>query len=789
MIFKSPFPDIQIPEASLCDIVFTHCDRLKDKPAFIDAPSGRIITFGQAKQLAHHVAAGLCLRGLKKGDVVALYLPNLPEYPPLFHGVTLAGGIVTTANPLSSAEDLGRQLKASNAKFLVTIPQLMEKAGAAAAHASVKNIFTIGAQVDGATPFVELIKNDGKPPQVKINPKEDLVALPYSSGTTGLPKGVMLTHYNLVANLSQCKETEIFEEGHTVFSVLPFFHIYGMTCLVNATMYAGSTVITMPQYEPEAFLRALQDYKVDTTYVAPPLVLMLAKHPLVERFDLSSLKYVISGAAPMDGALAKACADRIGCIVCQGYGMTEASPVTHANYTDAERCRPNTVGVPLANTQCRIIDVGTGKDCGPNQEGEILIRGPQVMKGYLNDPAATAQILDKDGWLHTGDIGTIDDEGRYRVYDRVKELIKYKGYQVPPAELEGILLTHPAVADAAVVPAADVESGEVPFAFVVTRAPVTETALIEFVAERVSPYKKIRAVSFIDAIPKSAAGKILRRELKERFKETVSEKAKLTRIEDRVTLEKRGHILLIGLDRPNKLNAFDIAMLQGLAKALTEAEDDPDVRCGLIFAHGRAFTAGLDLADVTPVVARAEAVYPDDLVDPWQLSGGRVRKKPLIVAVHGRCWTLGIELALAADVVVAAADTRFSQMEVQRGIFPFGGATMRFPKVAGWGNAMRYLLTGDEFTAEEALRMNIVQELVPPAKVLEKAIEIATRISEQAPLAVQAVIESSRKAEREGIDAARKDLLPMIQKLMHSEDSKEGLRSFLEKRAANFVGR
>jgi enoyl-CoA hydratase len=209
----------------------------------------------------------------------------------------------------------------------------------------------------------------------------------------------------------------------------------------------------------------------------------------------------------------------------------------------------------------------------------------------------------------------------------------------------------------------------------------------------------------------------------------------------------------------------------------------------VVFAHGTAFTSGLDLADVAPMIARGEGVFSDDLVDPWQMSTGRMRTKPLLVAVHGRCWTLGIELALAADVVVAAADTRFSQMEVQRGIFPFGGATVRFPKVAGWGNAMRYLLTGDEFTAEDALRMNVVQEVVTSAKVLDKAIEIANRIAEQAPLGVQAVIASARKAEREGLEAARKDLVPMIQKLMHSEDSKEGLRSFLEKRTANFVGR
>jgi acyl-CoA synthetase (AMP-forming)/AMP-acid ligase II len=529
MIYKSPYPDIEIPETTLSEIVFTHCERLKDKPAFIDGQSGQSITFGQTKQLAHRVGAGLAQRGLQKGDVVALYLPNSPEYPALFHGTALVGGVVTTANPLASGEELGRQLKDSGAKFLVTIPQLLEKAKVAATNAGIKEIFILGAEGRGATPFTELIANDGQIPSVNIKPKEDLVALPYSSGTTGLPKGVMLTHFNLVANLAQCSQTDSFHENYTVFSILPFFHIYGMTVLVNAIMYSGSTVITMPQYEPEAFLRALQDYKVDVSYVAPPLVLMLAKHPSVERFDLSQLKFIFSGAAPMDGALAKACANRIGCVVTQGYGMTETSPVTHTNFVDPKRCRPDTVGFPVANTECRIIDLSSGQDCAVDKGGEILIRGPQVMKGYLNDPGATEQMIDKDGWLHTGDIGLIDEEGYFRVYDRVKELIKYKGYQVPPAELEGLLLSHPAVSDVAVIPAPDVEAGEVPVAFVVARTPVSEAELIEFVAEHVSPYKKIRAVTFVDSIPKSPAGKILRRELKERLRQSASEKPKLRR--------------------------------------------------------------------------------------------------------------------------------------------------------------------------------------------------------------------------------------------------------------------
>jgi enoyl-CoA hydratase/carnithine racemase len=599
----------------------------------------------------------------------------------------------------------------------------------------------------------------------------------------------MLTHYNLVANLTQLSKTEAFSERHVIFSILPFFHIYGMTCLVNATMVAGSTTVTMPQYEPEAYLRALQDYKATITYVAPPLVLMLAKHPLVDRFDLSSLEIVMSGAAPMDGALAKACSDRVKAMVTQGYGMTEASPVTHTNYVDQERGRPNTVGVLLPNTECRIVNVSTHEDCAPNQEGEIWISGPQVMKGYLDNPEATAEMKDKDGWLHTGDIGIIDEEGRYRVYDRVKELIKYKGFQVPPAELEGILLSHPAVADAAVIPSPDEEAGEVPHAFVVQRKPVSEAELMAYVAEKVSPYKKIRAITFIESVPKSAAGKILRRELKEKLRQTIAAKQDLKRFEDRVTVERKGHVLLIGLDRPNKLNAFDFAMLVGLARAVTELEEDKELRAGVIFAHGSAFTSGLDLAEMAPLIARGEAVLAPQLIDPWQIHGDKVRKKPLLIAIHGKCWTLGIELALACDVVVASADAVFAQVEVQRGILPFGGATIRFVEAAGWGNAMRYMLTGDEFTAEDAHRLNVVQEVVPQGKALERATEIAQRIAEQAPLGVQATIASARQAILEGPEQARKELLPTVSKLLRSEDSKEGLKSFLERRAAHFVGK
>jgi len=305
---------------------------------------------------------------------------------------------------------------------------------------------------------------------------------------------------------------------------MPFYHIYGMTVIMNLALHAGATVVTMPRFELETFLRVMQDYRVARAFVAPPIVVALAKHPLVDQFDLSSVTLVFSGAAPLDENLAKACGQRLNCKVNQGYGMTEASPATHLVSDDIEWVKVGSIGPVVAGSECKVVDITTGEALGPQSDGEILIRGPQVMKGYLNNPAATAQILDDDGWLHTGDIGHADADGDFYVVDRLKELIKYKGYQVPPAELEAILLTHPAVADAAVIASPDEDAGEVPKAFVVLKTEAAPDELIQFVASRVAPHKKIRLVETIDEIPKSASGKILRRKLVEKERAKTSAK-------------------------------------------------------------------------------------------------------------------------------------------------------------------------------------------------------------------------------------------------------------------------
>jgi len=495
--------------------VLEGADQLGDKPALIDGVSGRQLSYGQLAEGVPRVASALRQRGFKKGDVFAIFSPNVLEYPIAFHAVASLGGIVTTVNSLYTPRELRTQLQDSGARYLLTVPAFIDRASEAIKDLAVDEVFVFG-EAEGATAFAELLAQPAEPISVDIDPKEDLVALPYSSGTTGVAKGVMLTHRNLVANVLQAEGRIHLHEGERVLGVMPFYHIYGMTVVMNLALHKRATVVTMLRFELEPFLRVLQDHRVERAYVAPPIVVALAKHPLVDQFDLSSVALVFSGAAPLDENLAQACARRLNCNVNQGYGMTEASPATHLVSDDIEWKKVGSIGPVVAGTECKVVDVASGKDLDPGKDGEILIRGPQVMKGYLNNPAATAEILDKDGWLHTGDIGHADADGDFYVVDRVKELIKYKGYQVPPAELEAILLTHPAVADAAVIPSPDEEAGEVPKAFVVLKGQVSPEELMRFVAERVAPHKKVRLVETIDEIPKSASGKILRRKLVER---------------------------------------------------------------------------------------------------------------------------------------------------------------------------------------------------------------------------------------------------------------------------------
>jgi acyl-CoA synthetase (AMP-forming)/AMP-acid ligase II len=348
-----------------------------------------------------------------------------------------------------------------------------------------------------------------------------VVVLPYSSGTTGLPKGVMLTHRNLVANLCQingAKDFDAFQERDCILAVLPLFHIYGMVVVLKLGLANGATIVTMPRFDFEEFLATTQKYKITNLPIVPPIVLAMVKSPIVDNYDLSSVRMVFSGAAPLGEAQAKELQQRLQCEVRQGYGMTEASPVTHISPTrKGVPAKIASVGRVVPNSEVKIVDPATGEPVGRvHAEGELLIRGPHIMKGYLNNPDATAASIDPEGWYHTGDVGYVDEEGWFYIVDRTKELIKYKGMQVAPAELEALLLTHAAVLDVAVVRRPDEEAGEIPKAFVVLKPDpqsraTTGESIMTWVADRVSPHKRVRRLEFVDQIPRSPSGKILRR--------------------------------------------------------------------------------------------------------------------------------------------------------------------------------------------------------------------------------------------------------------------------------------
>jgi 4-coumarate--CoA ligase len=512
IIHRSPLADVEIPDATITAHVLRRTDAHPDRPALIDGPSGRTFTFAQLSDMIHRFAGGLAARGFGKGDVLGLMAPNIPEYAIVFHGVAVAGGTVTTVNPTYGAEEVRFQLQDAGASMLVTVGAFADTATEAINGTGIDEVLTL----DGAAGTGNALDLLGDPiEQVPVDVADDVVVLPYSSGTTGLPKGVMLTHRNLVANCVQTEPCVHPRDHEVVLAFLPFFHIYGMQVLMNLQLSVGATVITMPRFDLEQALQLVQQHRITRFYAVPPVVLALAKHPLVDQYDLSSVVQVFSGAAPLGAELASEAAARVGCEVVQGYGMTELSPVSHC--TVEGDFRPGTSGITIPNTECRLVDPTTGEDRDVGQEGELWVRGPQVMKGYLNNVEATRFTVDDDGWLHTGDVAVVDEHQHVSIVDRVKELIKYKGFQVPPAELEALLITHPDVADVAVIGVPDEEAGELPKAFVVRR-PGSELSAADvqaFVAEHVASYKKIRVVEFVDTIPKSPSGKILRRMLRD----------------------------------------------------------------------------------------------------------------------------------------------------------------------------------------------------------------------------------------------------------------------------------
>ncbi|GJT29090.1 4-coumarate--CoA ligase 2 [Tanacetum coccineum] len=462
IIFRSKLPDIYIPKhLPLHSYCFENISDFSARPCLIDGASGEVYTYADVELTSRKVASSLHNQhGIKKGDVIMILLPNSPEFVYTFMGASYLGAISTMANPFFTGPEIIKQAKASNAKIIITQASHAPKVKQYADENSIQ-VFTIDAPPQGCLHFSELLKGDETSlPEVEISP-EDVVALPYSSGTTGLPKGVMLTHKGLVTSVAQQVDGEnpnlwIHSED-VIICVLPLFHIYSLNSILLCGLRAGAAILIMQKFDIIPFLELIQKYKVTIGPFVPPIVLTIANNEeTVDKYDLSSIRTVMSGAAPLGKELEDTVRNKFpNAKLGQGYGMTEAGPVLSmclAFAKEPSEIKSGACGTVVRNAEMKIVDPETGLSLPINERGEICIRGDQIMKGYLNDPESTKSTIDSEGWLHTGDIGLIDEDNELFIVDRLKELIKYKGFQVAPAELEALLLTHPEISDAAVVP-------------------------------------------------------------------------------------------------------------------------------------------------------------------------------------------------------------------------------------------------------------------------------------------------------------------------------------------------
>ncbi|KAL6903086.1 hypothetical protein GGI43DRAFT_332820 [Trichoderma evansii] len=516
-----------------------------DKPIFVDGDSGSSYSLNDIRRLAYEFGKGLVHSlNWKKGDVMGLYTPNNIDVPIVNFSIHWAGGVASPANPTYTAQELAFQLKDSGAKALLTQKPFLEQARKAAALAGLPadRILLLGEGRDetGVHRHWRDITAAGakvEPRKAVIDPKKDLAYLVYSSGTTGLPKGVMLTHYNLVAQATQMERPDrtLNWDVDSQLGALPFFHIYGLVIVLGSSITTGCKCVIMAKFDIEKCCKIIQDHRITFMYVPPPIVLALGKHPVVSKYDLSSLRFINSAAAPLSKELAMSVWERLKVGVRQGYGLSETSPGVAMQLSEEWLKFQGSVGRLLANMEAKIVDED-GKELGVNESGELLLKGPNVFSGYWNKPELNKETFTEDGWYKTGDIFYRCSQGHFYITDRKKELIKYKGFQVPPAELESKLHGREDIADVCVIGVWDnVQHTEIPRAYVVLKPGVEETEakaqeITEWLNAKVAPPKKLRGgVRFIKEIPKSQAGKILRRVLRDQVKkeEEAETKAKL----------------------------------------------------------------------------------------------------------------------------------------------------------------------------------------------------------------------------------------------------------------------
>lgn len=521
-VLRCPFQDSMapVPEGSIVLHVMKALEDNADKVALIDGVTGEELTSKDLQQRGMKVASGLKRRGFAAGDVLCILSPNTIHYPAVFLGATLNGGIVSLANPAYNADEFEHIVRNSGATW-IAVGAGLEKTALEVAQrvGNIKEIFLFEGQVEGCSLFQELLDDTGDQyvPHTQVDPVKDVVVLPYSSGTTGLPKGVMVTHRNLAAAFMQFRDPRTLGlDGNDVMMLfLPFFHSLGFIMMFSSLINDYKAVM-LPRFIPDLFLKVIQEHKVSCMAVVPPVVLFLAQSPAVDKYDLTSLRRMYCAAAPLSADVQEAVIKRLGgsLELCQGYGMTES--VACISLCSQEN-KLGSIGQLSGYMELKIVDVETREPLGPNQEGEICINGPQITPGYYKNQKATDETFAADGWLKTGDVGYFDDEGFLYIVDRLKELIKYKGLQVAPAELEGLLLQHEDIIDAAVVGKKHDRYGELPTAFVVKKpgSQVTAEDVQHFIASKVSNHKHLHGgVVFMDAIPKNASGKILRKDIK-----------------------------------------------------------------------------------------------------------------------------------------------------------------------------------------------------------------------------------------------------------------------------------